>query len=605
MAAFQLINRTKNYLREHAEANWYQSYRIKESGTDTYCHDLNGLDMIIRVNFQEVTNSNQTNMYGFYWLYNMNDVHLLIQYVHEQLKLEAHEIIVKPTIKLFYDIDMQLTQTDLTRMIDYYGEYSGEYDLDINDVARHLANLYFDATLASLVEHGNDIEQLQMSADMMYTSRNRAVNQSKYKLSIHVITNIVCSIEQCRAVVEDVKNNILHNPQDHDLDYDEASHELIINAIDVQPYHKLGSLAITGGRKVVDGVEHVNELQQSFQLHTEEPFITRIDVVSNKINFSQYPVTISYSGDVGGVVSPEFVKQVYEYIHKVPYFNHSDWDLDAASYKGCVAIIRRVHPSFCAICERQHDLDNTLMIVFNEERGTGAWKCLRARDVKAKVFYRVDADVEQFASQLRVLPKYNTIDSVEPMVAPQGYSEEPEVAAEATKVIADGSDDEQELGFNYLPDSDDEQNIGFNYLPDSNDEQKIGFNYLLDSDDEQKLGFNYLPDSDESDTPNVSSKIIVEAPDQPIKLSIPMYAGSESNDSDDEISIVSDELSNVSSESDSDEESEQLAFDEGYESDTESFSANQLRAKPDLPDFSSALTVSGVLRYAKKNTFVL
>jgi len=602
MAAFQLINRTKNYLREHAEANWYQSYRIKESGTDTYCHDLNGLDMIIRVNFQEVTNSNQTNMYGFYWLYNMNDVHLLIQYIHEQLKLEAHEIIVKPTIKLFYDIDMQLTQTDLTRMIDYYGEYSGEYDLDINDVARHLANLYFDATLASLVEHGNDIEQLQMSADMMYTSRNRAVNQSKYKLSIHVITNIVCSIEQCRAVVEDVKNNILHNPQDHDLDYDEASHELIINAIDVQPYHKLGSLAITGGRKVVDGVEHVNELQQSFQLHTEEPFITRIDMVSNKINFSQYPVTISYSGDVGGVVSPEFVKQVYEYIHKVPYFNHSDWDLDAASYKGCVAIIRRVHPSFCAICERQHDLDNTLMIVFNEERGTGAWKCLRARDVKAKVFYRddrVDADVEQFASQLRVLPKYNTIDSVEPMVAPQGYSEEPEVAAEATKVIADGSDDEQELAIECLSESD--------HSSESSDPTESGHE-LMDDDNRIQM-VDHLSDSDESDTPdapNVSSKIIVEAPDQPINLSIPMYDGSESDDSDSEISIVSDEFDDeLPSESDSDEESEQLAFDEGYESDTESYNANQLLAKPELPDSSSALTVSGVLRYAKKNTFVL
>jgi hypothetical protein len=602
MAAFQLINRTKNYLREHAEANWYQSYRIKESGTDTYCHDLNGLDMIIRVNFQEVTNSNQTNMYGFYWLYNMNDVHLLIQYVHEQLKLEAHEIIVKPTIKLFYDIDMQLTQTDLTRMIDYYGEYSGEYDLDINDVARHLANLYFDATLASLVEHGNDLEQLQMSADMMYTSRNRAVNQSKYKLSIHVITNIVCSIEQCRAVVEDVKNNILHNPQDHDLDYDEASHELIINAIDVQPYHKLGSLAITGGRKVVDGVEHVNELQQSFQLHTEEPFITRIDVVSNKINFSQYPVTISYSGDVGGVVSPEFVKQVYEYIHKVPYFNHSDWDLEAASYKGCVAIIRRVHPSFCAICERQHDLDNTLMIVFNEERGTGAWKCLRARDVKAKVFYRddrVDADVEQFASQLRVLPKYNTIDSVEPIVVPQGYSEEPEVAAEATKVIIEGSDDEQELAIECLSESD--------HSSESSDPSESDHD-LMDDDNRIQM-VDHLSDSDESDTPdapNVSSKIIVEAPDQPINLSIPMYDGSESDDSDSEISIVSDEFDDeLSSESDSDEESAQLAFDEGYESDTESYNANQLLAKPELPDSSSALTVSGVLRYAKKNTFVL
>jgi hypothetical protein len=80
---------------------------------------------------------------------------------------------------------------------------------------------------------------------------------------------------------------------------------------------------------------------------------------------------------------------------------------------------------------------------------------------------------------------------------------------------------------------------------------------------------------------------------------MPNYASSESDYSDSEIS-------DISSESDeSDQESEQLIFDEGYESDCESYHINQLRIKPKLQDTSSTLTVSGVLRYAKKNTFVL
>ena len=86
MSAFQLTNRTKNYLRDHAEGNWAHSYRIKEQGTDTFCHDLNGLVMIIRVNYpgggSDLVGNNGSC--GFYWLYQSSDITLLIQYIHDQ-----------------------------------------------------------------------------------------------------------------------------------------------------------------------------------------------------------------------------------------------------------------------------------------------------------------------------------------------------------------------------------------------------------------------------------------------------------------------------------------------------------------------------------------
>ena len=596
MAAFQLINQTKNYLRGHVEGAWFQTYRIKEQGTDVFLHDLNGLQMIVRVNYPD--------MFGFYWFYQMSDVYLLIKYVNEQLKLEAHEIIVNPTIKVFYDIDMTLTESDLSRLIDYYSEYSGEYDLDINDVARHLANLYFDASLASLVEHGNDSDKLIAVADMMYTSRNRPLDQTTHKLSIHVITNIACTIEQCKALVEDVQHNILHHPDDHDLDYDPDSYDLITKAIDVQPYHRLGSLAITGGRKIVNGIEYVNQLQQSFQLITEEPFITRIDSVSNKISFAQYNVAPSYQGPLGADVSKEFISLVYQHVHKIPYFNANDWDLDSASHKGNVAIIRRMHPSWCAICERQHDLDNTLMIVFNEERGTGSWKCLRSRDVKAQVFFRDEPDndeeLEAFASQTKafpciLMPKHDTTDSDEPLTFSEPYSDEAdEIPIIATPTIIEGPvvDDVDDLtDESYVEDEPEQDTV--------KQEVESASEFESDSDVSDCNDESYIDSDTECEVEAPSN--IVYAPDRPAKLKMESYEDSESES--DHLSCARSASGVSGREEGSDDESDtEIQLDaDGYESD----GAKPIKKKDSSAYSNASLSHNGSLHYPIKNKFIL
>jgi hypothetical protein len=603
MAAFQLINQTKNYLRGHVEGAWFQTYRIKEQGTDVFLHDLNGLQMIVRVNYPD--------MFGFYWFYQMSDVYLLIKYVNEQLKLEAHEIIVNPTIKVFYDIDMTLTESDLSRLIDYYSEYSGEYDLDINDVARHLANLYFDASLASLVEHGNDSDKLIAVADMMYTSRNRPLDQTGHKLSIHVITNIACTIEQCKALVEDVQRNILHHPDDYNLDYDPDSYELITKAIDVQPYHRLGSLAITGGQKIVNGIEYVNQLQQSFQLITEEPFITRIDSVSNKISFAQYKVAPSYQGPLGADVSKEFISLVYQHAHKIPYFNANDWDLESASHKGNVAIIRRMHPSWCSICERQHDLDNTLMIVFNEERGTGSWKCLRSRDVKAQVFFRDepdnDAELDAFASQTKafpciLMPKHDTTDSDEPLTFSEPYSDEAEeIPIIVTPTIIEGPvvDDLDELtDESYVEDELNQDTINQGVVESSELDPSRPETPLAeraherwsDSDVSDCEDESYIDSDTECEVEAPSN--IVDAPDDRLtKIKMDSYEDSESEPDDSE----SDE------ESDYDSDPEIQLDADGYESD----GAKPIEKKDTSAYSNASLSHNGSLHYSIKNKFIL
>ncbi len=466
--AFKSIDKTKQRLSLKAERKWAQSFRIKEPATGNFCNDLNGLSMLIRVNHSV---DDQT-CFAFWWLYSMHDARLLIGFVHDVLCLEAHEVIFGPHIKLFYDIDMPLSRADLAQMTRHYEESSGEDGLSVDDVSRHLAHLYFDATLASLSDRGNSREQLEEEASFMYTTRNRPTSAG-YKLSIHVITNIVCSTEQCRAVVEDVKSNILHDPDSYGLDYPVPGFDNIVGAIDSQPYHRLGSLAIVGGRKLVDGVEYINRTQQAFQMPGETPFVTVIDPCSSRVAFGQYDISPSYQYDPQATVSKEFVDLVYRYVHKIPDFDHSDWDLDAASYKGCTAILRRMQPSRCSMCERQHDVDNTLMIVFNEQRRTGAWKCIRARDIKSEIFYSEELldpvdpdDLEQFSKRVNPrqkrglshvpqpyssgqasacipMPKFDTTDSTEPLIVEEAYVEEEEmeapVPAELTVELTDST----------------------------------------------------------------------------------------------------------------------------------------------------------------------
>ena len=420
MSTFQLVSKAKQFLKKNASKHWEQSYRIKDE--DKYLYPLNGLAILIRVEYHSIR--------AFYWFYDMADSNKFITYVHEELHSEAHEIIINTNrIKLFFDIDLVLTESELEGLIEFYEELSGEDDLDIDDVARHLSHLYFSATLASLEEHGNDLNKLEQECDMMFSTRNRELPDGSFKISIHVITNIVCSINQCKAVVNDIKTNILVDPEEYSLSVCEDYITMIIDAIDTMPYHQHGSLSIVGGRKIVDGVEYVNDIRQCFQWKSDENFITRIDSILDCIEFKEYSIIGPISSDSSGDVSEEFKEIVLSHLHRIPYYDHSNWDISLSSLKGCTMILRRTSPSECSNCDRVHDLDNTLLIAFNEEKGLGLWKCLHAPTIKAKVFYkeeRVDEDLESFANahSCKIMSKFNSTDSSHIESTNESYEEQ-------------------------------------------------------------------------------------------------------------------------------------------------------------------------------------
>ncbi len=582
MSAFQLINKTKNYLRDNAKGQWYQSYKIKDGNTDGFMHQLSGIVMLIRVNYPE--------MLGFFWMYKMADAHILIDYVHKNLHLEAHEIIINDRIKLFYDIDMEITDSELQDMIDYYEEYSNETDLTIDDVARHLAHLYFDATLASLEEHGNDLEQMQNIVDIMYTTRNRPIsNNDKFKISIHLITNIVCNIQECKAIVEHVRNSILYHPDEYGLEYPDNYCEMIVNAIDVQPYHRFGSLAIHGGRKIVNNVEYINQIQQQFQLKSEEPFITRFDNVPTNISFREYNVVTTYNNNSNTTVSKEFIDAVLSHIHKIPYYNANDWDLDAATYKGRTAIVKRLNPSYCEICERQHDLDNTLILVFNEEWQIGAWKCMHNRNIKSRIFfrdYKNDNDLDQFAETFgrkTIMSKYETTDSVDPIkIETYTEKEKESIKTENILVVNDAPDTPGLIQLEQ--DYSDSESECESIHSDTKEVVAGPDNFLSISEG------SAVDDSDLSDSDNeIESNIIVDAPDTPIKIKQYNIDDSES-ESDEEVETIYKY---------SDDPKEAIDIDDGYESDTDTIKQNI--TKKDISINSKGIvSAAGVLHYEKR-----
>ncbi len=582
MSAFQLINKTKNYLRDNAKGQWYQSYKIKDGNTDGFMHQLSGIVMLIRVNYPE--------MLGFFWMYKMADAHILIDYVHKNLHLEAHEIIINDRIKLFYDIDMEITDSELQDMIDYYEEYSNETDLTIDDVARHLAHLYFDATLASLEEHGNDLEQMQNIVDIMYTTRNRPIsNNDKFKISIHLITNIVCNIQECKAIVEHVRNSILYHPDEYGLEYPDNYCEMIVNAIDVQPYHRFGSLAIHGGRKIVNNVEYINQIQQQFQLKSEEPFITRFDNVPTNISFREYNVVTTYNNNSNTTVSKEFIDAVLSHIHKIPYYNANDWDLDAATYKGRTAIVKRLNPSYCEICERRHDLDNTLILVFDEEWQIGAWKCMHNRNIKSRIFfrdYKNDNDLDQFAETFgrkTIMSEYETTDSVDPIkIETYTEKEKESIKTENILVVNDAPDTPGLIQLEQ--DYSDSESECESIHSDTKEVVAGPDNFLSISEG------SAVDDSDLSDSDNeIESNIIVDAPDTPIKIKQYNLDDSES-ESDEEVETIYKY---------SDDPKEAIDIDDGYESDTDTIKQNI--TKKDISINSKGIvSAAGVLHYEKR-----
>lgn len=411
-----IIQACHDFLTEHAVGKWHETYRFKNKETDEYMHPIHRGMTLLRVE----TGTKR----AFYWIYNIKDSKSFVEHVGLRLKSECHEVIITPRCRFFYDVDLALDEFQKL-------EFADHYDLDLTEdsetqvmevIGDRLAHVFKEATLISLEEHALDIKTDLANFDWMFTMRNRKIGDDGFKISIHLITNLMLPLQACSAIASHVKLRVIEDNADI-LGINDSMISPLVDAVDETQYRRHGSLSLPFGVKHTERGDYVNWVYRDFAVLGQRWFITIEDQFSIlDLNLSEYNIR-EKSNYEGTSASPEFVKEALQHASNIADYNPRVWDLNTSILKRSTMYVKRYAPSMCSICQRTHDNDNTLFLMFNSERGIASWKCARMPTMKPITFYRTnvpsdDADVEAFASRRKAKP-------APPKAPPAPYTDKP------------------------------------------------------------------------------------------------------------------------------------------------------------------------------------
>jgi hypothetical protein len=377
-----IIRECAKYLRLNATGAWHETFRFKDVDTGEYLHPVSRELILLRV-------ETESKRRAFYWIYNPQDAIRFNQFVGLQLNAEAHEILITPRCRMFYDIDMKLDEIQKNELVENMGfTLSPDNEIDVMDiVGKKLAGIFKESTLISLEDHGIDLESDLVGFDWLFTMRNRAIAYDGFKISIHLVTNLVLPLAACSAIASDVKlHAIRNNTAVLDISTDVA--DLLSESIDEMQYRKHGSLSLPFGTKVCTSGRSTNWIYQEYSIPGQYFFITAEDRFSiTQLDMSGYNIQ-----DTAGMAtieaSPEFVEEALRHVHNIKDYDPRVWDIGASTLRKSTMYVKRYAPSYCSTCLRTHDNDNTLFLIFNSEKGIASWKCTRSPHIKATVFYQ-------------------------------------------------------------------------------------------------------------------------------------------------------------------------------------------------------------------------
>lgn len=425
------------FLQENATGTWHESYCLINKKEDTFVHNVQRSTIVLRV---EHTNIKKT--IAFYWFYNVKDAVAFNEYVSFKLRKETHEVIISQRCRLFYDIDLGLDEFQKH-------EIAEKYNLDITEsnemevmefVAMQLANVLKEATLISLEEHGIDAEENLSNFDWMVTMRNRPLLNDGFKISIHIITNIMAPVKVGSAIIKNVKMEIIQNNL-RALDIDEYIADILCNAIDFHPCKFRGSLSLPYGAKKTDmGVYH-NLIKRDYDIPNQRFFLTVDDqYLINDLDFTNYKVFDNFS--VSHAASSDFVARALAHVNSIPDYCERTWDIKASVVKKSFMYVKRRSSSMCSVCKRIHDNDNTMLLIFNSNSGIASWKCTHNDETKAKVFYREEIevpeiDLEAFCSKFQSKKKIDPKPQLKPNVMPKKLSKPPSDSYSGNRFVSD------------------------------------------------------------------------------------------------------------------------------------------------------------------------
>lgn len=417
-----IISSCTEFLAENAIGQWFETYRFKNE--DDYIHPVNRDMVLLRVELGSKR--------AFYWIYNIKDAIVFNQYVGITLKGEAHEILISNSCRFFYDIDLKLDPTEQQDFAEHYG-YDNESDATMDMISHQLASVFQKATLISLEEHDNDLDEELYGFDWMYTTRNRRAEDG-FKISIHLITNIFVSLRACAAIAEDVKSHAIEENAEL-LGISDSIANKLCESIDETQYRPRGSLGLPFGTKQSNGSFCTNFIQKEYGIPNQYYLITIEDTFAVKtINLSKY--NIVERATIGKDANPAFVQKALQHVNNILDYNPRVWDIQASILKRSTMFVKRYAPSYCSICKRDHDNDNTLFLIFNSDHGVASWKCARMPSMKPIVFFTdtsfhsqteetvdtPDEDVDAFANKFKTSSvKVNTNVIAIPQIVQETY----------------------------------------------------------------------------------------------------------------------------------------------------------------------------------------
>lgn len=401
-----IISECYQFLQNKAIGQWKETYRFKDKETDEYVHPIQRGMLLLRVETGQKR--------AFYWIYNIQDAIRFNEFVGLQLKAEAHEIILTPRIRLFFDIDLPLDEFQKNEFADHYGfDLSDDNETEtMDEVGKRVAVAFKDSIMISFEEHGLDVETDLVGFDYIYTMRNRSIDNDGFKISIHLITNLMLSMNACSAIVANIKSEVILNNIEV-LGINSEMSELMVRSIDETQYRRHGSLSLPFGTKKTSNGEYTNWLYRDYSIPNQKYFLTIEDqFMLDNIDLSGYNIRDAVNMDRLDA-SPEFVKEALNHVSNIKDYNSRVWDINASILKRSTMYVKRYSSSFCSICNRTHDNDNTMFLIFNSDKGIASWKCARNPDMDAIVFYTRE-DNEDEGDINAFLNKHSKIKSKKP-----------------------------------------------------------------------------------------------------------------------------------------------------------------------------------------------
>lgn len=366
-----------DFLRDNAMGTWYESYYLINKNEDTFVHNIQRNTIVLRVELHKKR--------AFYWFYNIRDAIAFNEFVSFELRSETHEIIISGRCRLFYDIDMKLSEFEKNELSERYNLHIDQHNqIDVMEyIGMQFAEIFKNATIVSLEEHGIYEDTDLANFDWMATMRNRPTADDGFKISLHIITNIMAPVKVCAAIIKNVKNDVIPKNQKY-LNIDDYVADLLCSSIDANPCKFRGSLSLPYGTKKTDTGEYHNVIKQDYDVPNQRFFLTITDqYVINDLDFEQYKVESNTPATQP--VDSDFVSRAIAHIHNISDYSDDVWDVQSSVLKKSFMYVKRCRPSSCSLCLRVHDNDNTLFLIFDSTRGVASWKCTH-NDAKARVF---------------------------------------------------------------------------------------------------------------------------------------------------------------------------------------------------------------------------